>query len=138
MAGRGVVFGPFQPLQSHNKASNPCLSCVRNMLLMLRFRTPASIQRQQEKSQANTCFSIYSVFPWTGRWKFETPFTGEVTLGLGCMPELSPAGLYAGSLLCGLSQQPLDACRAARPALAHGPCPTPHPGFLSWSSQLMA
>lgn len=69
-AGRGVVFGPFQPLQSHNKASNPCLSCVRNMLLMLRFRTPASIQRQQEKAQANTCFSIYSVFPWTGRWKF--------------------------------------------------------------------
>lgn len=54
------------------------------------------------------------------------------------MPELSPAGLYAGSLLRGLSQQPLDACRVARPALALGLCPTPHPGFLNWSSQLMA
>lgn len=69
-AHRGVVFWPFQRLQSHNKASSPCLSCVRNMLLMLRFRPPASIQRQQEKAQANTRFSMYSVFPWAGRWKF--------------------------------------------------------------------
>lgn len=66
VAGRAVVFRLVQLLQSQNKASSPCLSCVRNMLLMLRFRTPG----QEEKPQANTWCHIYSVFPWARRWKF--------------------------------------------------------------------